>query len=523
MKINKNILMIGLVSSAFLGTVSCTDKFMDYNKNPYGVSKDDMQMNGYSLTAAMQNLQVWNIPLDVNQCQFTDMLLGGSYGGYLSDSNPGFAGVNFGQYSPLKHWIGPLFDIIISKSFIYYNEIQKVTDNPVPIAVGQICRIAALQRVTDTYGPIPYSNVGNNGELTAPYDSQKDIYYLMFDQLDAAIQVLTDNSTNDFSSNADLVYQGSVLKWIKFANSLRLRLAVRISNVDPDKARMEGEKAVSQTFGVMENNDDNAFLKVLSANPFYVVMYEYNGGDSRVGADIINYMNGYADPRRNFMFTEAAFEGAGKNTFCGLRTGIDIPDASVAHSYSNYKVESNTPIMWMNAAEVSFLRAEGALRGWSMNGTAEEFYNNGIRLSFEQWGAKNADSYLNDAISTPEKYIDPVGINSYTGEVSDITIAWSDSDTFERNLERIITQKWIANFPLGIEAWSEYRRTGYPRLMEVAVNNSGGIVDSKRGARRVMYPENEVLNNTENYNYAVSTLLGGPDNMATDLWWAKKN
>ena len=90
----------------------------------------------------------------------------------------------------------------------------------------------------------------------------------------------------------------------------------------------------------------------------------------------------------------------------------------------------------------------------------------------------------------------------------------------DTNLERIITQKWLANFPLGQEAWTEYRRTGYPKLMPVVVNNSGGVVSTERGARRLYYPQEERINNLTNYNAAL-TLLGGPDNMATDVWLAK--
>ena len=87
-------------------------------------------------------------------------------------------------------------------------------------------------------------------------------------------------------------------------------------------------------------------------------------------------------------------------------------------------------------------------------------------------------------------------------------------------MERIITQKWLANFPLGQEAWAEYRRTGYPKLMPVVVNNSGGTVNTERGARRLAYPQEEHLNNLTNYNDAVQ-MLGGADNMGTDVWWAK--
>ncbi len=119
----------------------------------------------------------------------------------------------------------------------------------------------------------------------------------------------------------------------------------------------------------------------------------------------------------------------------------------------------------------------------------------------------------------PASYKDPAELNTYSGATSQITIKWEDGD-FEKSLERIITQKWLANFPLGQEAWAEYRRTGYPMLMPVVVNNSAGVVNSARGARRLAYPQEERLNNAENYVNAVG-LLGGADNMATDLWWAK--
>ena len=201
----------------------------------------------------------------------------------------------------------------------------------------------------------------------------------------------------------------------------------------------------------MSDNADNAQLSISSTNPFYVIMYEYNGGDSRVGADITTYMNGYNDPRRAAMFTQSTF--AEGNGYYGLRTGIAIPDGNTAHAYSNYNVSTNSKILWMNAAEVAFLRAEGALRGWNMGGTAKEFYEQGIRLSFAQWEVQGADAYLADATSTPALYTDPAGLNSYTGATSSITIAWNDEASDEENLERIITQKWLANFPLGHQWW----------------------------------------------------------------------
>ena len=253
-------------------------------------------------------------------------------------------------------------------------------------------------------------------------------------------------------------------------------------------------------------------------------MHEYNGvkdnpGDSRVSADILSYMNGYNDPRRDAMFTQSKFTNA-TNGFHGLRSGINIPDQAISNLYSNYKVTTDSKLLWMNAAEVAFLRAEGALRGWSMGGSAKDFYEQGIRLSFEQWGVKGVENFLSDRTSTPSLYTDPTGSNSFSGTASTITIAWDDAASMNTNIERIITQKWLANFPLGLESWTEYRRTGFPKLMPAAVNNSGGIVDSERGARRLYYPQEERLNNSANYNEAIK-LLGGPNTMATDVWLAK--
>lgn len=513
----KNILFAALSAALLLSTSACTDNYEDYNRNPAGVTKDEMQRDAYSLSSAMVNLEAWVVPSDVNTNQFTECLSGGSWSGYISDSNSGFAGKNFAQYSPENGWNRVLWKDFTPKLYTYTKEVFNVTDDPAPRAVAQLIKIAGMLRVTDAFGPIPYSKVGADGEITAPYDSQKDVYYLMFNQLDTIVNTLTENRTADFSAKADHVYGGVVEKWVKFANSLRLRMAIRISKADPAKAKAEGEAAVNQTIGVMTSNDDNAFYQQANTNAFEIIMYEYNGGDSRVGADITTYMNGYNDPRRAAMFTECTFEGGG---YYGLRSGIAIPDGTVAHAYTNYNVKTTTPLMWMNAAEVSFLRAEGALRGWNMGGTAQQFYEQGVRLSFEQWGVSGADAYLADATSTPAVYVDPAGLNSYTGKTSKITIAWDEAATTEQKLERIITQKWIANFPLGQEGWSEYRRTGYPKLMPVVVNNSGGVVDSNRGARRQAYPLEERINNLDNYNAAVQ-MLGGADTEATDVWWAK--
>lgn len=538
MKMNKSItrcLLIGLMAGV---TTGCTDNYEKYNTNPYDATDKEMGYDGYKMRSALTNMQGWVIPLDVNANQFTDCLLGGSYGGYLADSNNGFNGKNFATYTPEETWVKVLFNDIIPKIYPSLKDLKTATTDPVPLAVGEVIKVIAMLRVTDAYGPIPYSKIGEDGKLAAPYDSQEQVYTKMFEELDAAITTLTAHRADDFTANADMVYGGKAEKWIKLANSIKLRMAIRIADVSPALAQQKAHEAATHEVGTMTTNEDNAFMTVAVTNPFRVVMYEYNEGDSRISADITSYMNGYEDPRREKFFTKSAFTAAeleGKkvteNGYYGLRSGILIPGNVVKH-YANMNVQNNSKILWMNAAECAFLKAEGAMRGWDMgtptgstaSNAAEGFYNMGVRLSFAQWGADGADSYLANETLKPQVYEDPMGSFNYDKATSTITVKWKNvSGMDSENLERIITQKWIANFPLGHEAWAEYRRTGYPRLMQAMVNNSGGKVQDERMARRLPYPQTERTENKENLNDAISKYLNGPDNMGTDVWWAKKN
>ena len=341
--------------------------------------------------------------------------------------------------------------------------------------------------------------------------------------------VLNDNLT--LSAEAfrrfDNVYQGNLSKWLKFTNSLKLRMAMRLTYIPEmkEEARRIAEEAVAS--GVITLNADNALLKV-EENRAAMIFNDWN--DHRVGADIISYMNGYKDPRREKMFTIVKVKGTTPNTeadgYAGIRIGMDVASKNkMTGAYSKPIISSSSSFMWMNAAEITFLRAEGALRGWNMGGDAKDLYNDAIALSFEQYGASGVEAYIADATNKPEAYTDPVS-GTYTdrgGPRSTITIAWeNDEEKFERNLERIITQKWIANFPLGVEAWSEFRRTGYPHLIPVVENKSGGAINSDQMIRRLWYPPIEYTENLSNINSAIG-MLGGPDNGGTKLWWDKKS
>ena len=526
----RNIINKLILSSLFWGFMSCTGNYMDINSNPY--EPDDLSPDDYALGSAMSGMASTVIASDVNTAQFTDCLLGGPLGGYFADSNSGWSNT-ISNFDAKNDWtrVFLISDKIIATLYSNLNAIKIVSDNthnPVPYAIAQIMKVAAMSRVTDAYGAIPYSKIGEDGKITTPYDSQEEVYNKFFEELDGAIAVLTENRNAALVASADFVYSGNVQKWCKFANSLKLRLAIRIAYANPSKAKEMAESAVKQEMGLIESNEDNAKWNYFGTlpNPIYTaVRYneEKTGGDTHAAADIICYMNGYDDNRRASYFEKSKWE---EQAYVGLRRSINL--AKMGDYFSNYstiKMKSSDPVLWMNAAEVAFLRAEGkAIFNFVMGGEAGNFYNQGIRLSFEQWGAAGADNYMEDAISKPATYKDPSGVYTYEGTLSEITVKWDEAATPAEKQERIITQKWIANWPLGNEAWADYRRTGYPKMIPAAAdgNRSGGVVDSNKGARRMPYPSEEYTNNTENVQYAVQNYLKGADNMGTDVWWARK-
>ena len=521
----KNIL-ISLAASCLVLVSSCTKNFEQYNTDPNGVTNEEMLRDGYALRAALTGMASAVISTDVNTTQFTECLLGGPMAGYLSDSNQGFRNT-ISNYNPTDNWTNVFLSSsrIIPTFYSNYGDLSNMTEDPILLSIAKVLKVAVLHRVADTYGPIPYSQIGLGGKIQVPYDSQEQAYKNMISDLSEAIEVLSANRAVNINSTADIVFDGSVEKWAKFANSLKLRLALRISYADPAAAREAAEEVARDAVGPMSSNADNATYKNFSANaknPFYVVQVEYNGGDSMVAADIVAYMNGYSDPRRAAYFNPSEFEGF---EYVGLRHGIEMPANDVMHMFSTVNISMDSPFVWMNAAEVAFLKAEAvAVFGFDMGGTAKEFYEEGIRLSFAQWGVGGADDYISDATSKPEVYTDPTGSNSYGGSLSDITVAWDEGATVERKQEKIMIQKWIANWLIGNESWADIRRTGYPHILPATEegNKSNGLVDSQFGARRMKYPADEYVNNAENIRSAVEK-LGGPDEMSTRTWFDCKN
>ena len=392
------------------------------------------------------------------------------------------------------------------------------------VALANVLRVAIMNRLADAYGSIPYSKIVEDKKerLTVPYDTQQEAYTQMFKELDTALEALERN--RDLSTEAfgeyDQVYNGNLKKWIKYANSLKLRMAMRLSYIDEQTAKAKAAEAIAA--GVITENADNAKLQP-ELNRTALLWNSWQ--DHAIGADILCYMNGYKDPRMEKMFLANDV-----GDYVGIRIGIDVTSKSQAVSkYSNMIVASDTPYLWFNAAEATFLRAEYELR-WGSEETARSLYEAAVRLSFEERGASGADAYLAQTDVKPAPYTDPVGNYSAMAQ-SDIGIPWVDgAENFERNLERIIVQKWIAIFPLGVEAWSEHRRTGYPKLLPVPTDKSGGTVDVAQGARRLPYPVEEYQQNNANLQLAIQTLDGEQQNgnrtgdvMGTRVWWDCKS
>lgn len=508
---------IALLAVALLAMQSCTDDFIRMNTNPDQVTDAQTEADYYNIGSKIKAMEGMVIPTQEHLYQFYDLMVGCAFGGYAGETPDGWHN-KFSTFNPELEWTKAPFKTTFKETYPPYRSLLRLTDDPVPVAIGHILRVAIMHRETDCYGPIPYSKMMENGEdaLTAAYDSQETVYMKMFEELDAAWKALNANSNLPAAalSKYDGVYQGDVKKWMKFGASLQLRMAIRLSFVKPQLAQMYAEDAVQK--GVIEDNADNAYMTVVE-NRSALCWNDWK--DHRVSADILCYMNGYDDARRSAMFTAVSGD-----QYIGIRRGIFTTNKEkYVSAFSNVKISSTDHYLWMNAAEVAFLRAEGAWNGWSMAGDANILYQRGVTLSFDEYKVSGADVYLLKN-ATPAPYNDPMNMYN-VGAPGSITPHWEDTDSPDahaRNYERIITQKWIAMFPNGIEAWAEYRRTGYPRLFPAVENQSGGTVNEKWGARRLVYPVDEYQENGTNVTQAVSSYLNGPDNMGTRVWWDVK-
>lgn len=519
MKLNKTIKAAICIS--MITVVGCTDNFEDINTNKNGITPELFEQDfnhikgGFS--PMFNNIQMLNPP-DMYQLQ--QGLNADVWSGYMASPTPFAGGVNNTTYSLVNNWNGVAWETAYKTIMYNANDIANKSKGKYDqfYALSLILKVEGMHRLTDIYGPIIYSKFGTL-DTTIPYDSQEEVYTQMFSELDIAVDELTKRvdagEASVFASTDESGYKGDYKAWVKFANTLRLRLAMRIVKIKPDVAKAQAEKAVAHKFGVFIANAD--LFKVVSpvyTNPIATISTGWL--DILMSADMESILQGYQDPRMPVYFnTSAQFPGQYK----GVRTGIAIAAKADHQGFSQLGAVIKTKeTVLMTTAEAYFLRAEGALRGWNMGGDAQALYELGIAASFEQRGVSGASNYSADNVKLPIAYVDPNFAENNSAAVNNVTVAWNVAATNEVKLQKIITQKWIAGFPEGQEAWSDYRRTGYPKLFPVIKNYSGNTISTELGVRRINFVQAEKTGNKGGYETGLAK-LNGPDTGGTRLWW----
>ena len=371
---------------------------------------------------------------------------------------------------------------------------QKIKANK--LAVIELLNVYSYSVLVDTFGDVPYTQALNSGAYPSPkYDNASTIYSDLFVRLDAAIASL-DASYGSFGIS-DFVYQGNVTKWKKFANSLKLKMALTIADVPAFAAiaKTKAEQAVAA--GVIGSLSENTSLVYLATQPNTNPLYEdlvTSGRFDFVAADtFVDKLNLLNDPRRSKFYTSIG----GVYIGCPYAQGGDFADYSSAGDPTDPTglktrlLDPTVEALIMDYTEVEFYLAEAVSRGYSVGGTAESHYNNAITSSIIYWGGT------------------PTQASTY---IAQPTVAYTTAAGTWK--QKIGTQAWIGLYNRGFEAWTSFRRLDYPAL--AAPTNSASAAEGVV-PRRFTYPVLEQTLNGANYSSG-SASIGG-DKLKTKLFW----
>lgn len=411
--------------------------------------------------------------------------------------------------------------------------------------LARITRVFIMHRMTDLYGDVPYSQAGLPKEYSYPvYDTQQEIYMDMLKELNEAQANLRDSGTAPMGSH-DVYYQGDTEKWRKFANSLMLRLAMRLSKVDPAAAQTWVQTAVSN--GLLESIADNAKLDHPgavttddSSEPYAKIFAHEARGEFFLSDVFVDMLKGTSDPRLPLIGTvcedptishQAGSDFQYGNSDPAIQQGLpggysndptnnwfigrDYPefnDAAYLASYTSrystvnrYTYSNPTSHTYLvTYAQQQLLLAEAAVRGW-VSGSAQTYYEQGVRAAMEQF------SQYSSAAALYNQYLTAGAINAYLA-----------ANPFDQSnaLEQINTQYWIASFCDEYETFANWRRSGYPELTPTIDPSNPYPESATDGSipRRFRYPTTESQVNMQNYNAAVSRLDNG-DSFTSRVWW----
>lgn len=500
-----NKIYIVLLALGLFISSGCSDDFGDMN-----VKKDaTVDVEPKFFFSSMVQQVFANYQRNVNL--YPDL-----YSQYWANTVSGFASP---RYDYVNGWIGNQWNEFYTRELRRSVAMEdSYADDPLyadAMAIKEIWMVYFWSRMSDTYGDIPYFNTAK-GEAV-PYNTQQEIYTDLFARLDNAVNTITGNSDQySYGADYDLVYKGDALQWRKFGNSLRLRLAMRISNADAAMAQTEAQAAVNGPGGLMTGNADVAKVPMWSKGWYdYLHQMAWSWNNIRMSKTMSNYLYNQSsageDPRAPKWFTyqvegEAKTkEDAGFAIYDGIENGFNLVPADSDKNFATINLEGGyidfvgdggdngmyCPVMFYS--EVKFLEAEAALRGW-ISGDANALYKQGVEASMDYVG------------------VDATAATDYIAGLPNI------SGATEASLKQLITQKWVANFPNGVEAWSDFRRTDYPDLTLPKDGVSGSAsVAAGTWVKRVRYPNNEHDQNEANMPSALNTL--DTDRMDAKVWW----
>lgn len=528
MKYSFKIKTLGVALMAVSILSSCTGDFDEINKDPNSLTEDQLDAtlagpsfasalyagihNGSYSSPGVDDQGTWGIATGILSSTFIQYLNCG-YGTERNAFVNGYEGRGWTRFYTVAV---PALN----------NAIKASEGNAEALAVLKIWKVFMYNQMVDAYGPIPYTEAGNGKEKVA-YDSVEFIYEDFFKLLNEANTTLSSSSITTVASFQpnDRVYAGSVAKWRVFGNSLRLRLALRISDKEPAKAKTEAEAAVAA--GVMQTNDQSAYFKASNITPNNLNMIVNSWGYTMT-ASMESILVGYNDPRLAKWFAPIDTGVYRGQPIGGLEdqfgtTKFSAFNNDIMGNGAAGNVSESKNIEIFMASENYLSRAEGALNGWNMGGTAQSLYETGIRLSLQQWGITNA-AEINSYIAGSTLPTLPNVLTVYpTLDLQDIPVklpvAWSSTEANQRT--QIAVQKYLAIFPESWEAWSDLRRSDakviYPPLN--TDNTDPGV--GKSLMKRIIYVTNEYSSNKDAVTDGISK-LGGPDSGGTKLWWDTK-
>jgi len=350
-------------------------------------------------------------------------------------------------------------------------------------AIIEVIEVYTFQLLVDTFGDIPYTEALTPSNVLPKYDDDAAIYPLLITRLDAALANLDENAGT--FATGDILLGGDVARWKAFGNSLKVKLGINLADVNPGLAQSTIESAV--TAGVITTNAENVTFNYSATAPIYSAIYGQlvasNRTDYVATSTIVDALNALEDPRRPAYFQERNGEYIG-----GVNGG--------ANNYSSFSApgeifeKPDFAGVIFEAAEVNFYLAEAAARGYSVNGTPEEYYNAAITASIEYWvSGTDVAAYL----AKPEV--------AYATAAGD----WK---------QKIGNQEWIALYNRPFESWTAWRRLDVPSLTP-AINPV--TVSEGKIPVRITYPINEQTVNNTNW-VAASAAIGG-DKLTSRIFW----